>query len=318
MDIFHPWSFDALFAKAVVYLERMDDCEPTDWAYGLWSAIGLEFLARAALAKIAPVLLADGRDWNNILHALGRAPTAKKFVPVSISTREVISRLSQVVGDFDEDASNFCVQHTERRNSELHSGDMPFAAGKPSEWLPRFYAICDVLLRHVGKSLADITSDVAGAQHLIDASKDAAAKSVDKDIKAHAQVWGNKSDSVKSAGIAQANAWATRQAGHRVLCPACKCGALLQGKPKGVVTTVVGEDEVIQRQSMMPASFQCVACGLQITGFAKLNACGLGDMFTATSRFTAAEYFNLYTESDLDDARQEGQRGLRYEEDNNE
>lgn len=49
--------------------------------------------------------------------------------------------------------------------------------------------------------------------------------------------------------------------------------------------------------------------------FSKLSACGMGNVFTETSTYTAAEYFNLYTEDDLEDARREGHD---YEMDNNE
>jgi hypothetical protein len=35
----------------------------------------------------------------------------------------------------------------------------------------------------------------------------------------------------------------------------------------------------------------------------RLSACGLGDAFTETSVYTAAEFFELYTEEDLEEAR---------------
>ncbi|SDS88550.1 hypothetical protein SAMN05216598_3118 [Pseudomonas asplenii] len=41
----------------------------------------------------------------------------------------------------------------------------------------------------------------------------------------------------------------------------------------------------------------------------------MGNVFTETSSYTATEYFNLYTEDDLEDARRGGQG---YEMDNNE
>ena len=64
---------------------------------------------------------------------------------------------------------------------------------------------------------------------------------------------------------------------------------------------VVG-DEVVQTQSQLPSSFECIACGLRITGFSKLSACGLGNAFTETSRYPVAEFFNLYTQDEMEDA----------------
>jgi len=116
----------------------------------------------------------------------------------------------------------------------------------------------------------------------------------------------------------QATAWATRQSGHRVECPACKSTSLLHGAPVGPVSTEIDEDVVIQRQSMLPSAFECIACGLKISGISKLSACGLGDAFSEKSIYTAAEFFELYTEDDLNDARQEVEASYTYEPDFNE
>ncbi len=82
-------------------------------------------------------------------------------------------------------------------------------------------------------------------------------------------------------------------------CPSCNSKALLQGIPSGTVTTEVSGEEVIQRQTLLPSSFKCIACGLHISGLSKLSACGLGNAFNEKSTYTAAEFFNLYTEDEL-------------------
>ncbi|MGF6978116.1 hypothetical protein QFZ94_006631 [Paraburkholderia sp. JPY465] len=71
----HPWSVGALLAKARLYAERMDRSEVTTPDYALESTICLEMLARAALASVSPVLLAEERDWRNLSYALGQTPT---------------------------------------------------------------------------------------------------------------------------------------------------------------------------------------------------------------------------------------------------
>jgi hypothetical protein len=110
---------------------------------------------------------------------------------------------------------------------------------------------------------------------------------------------------VRGSGTRDATAWATREAGHRVTCPACGSSALVQGSPSGSVATEVREDEVVQRQKMLPSSFSCIACGLRISGLSRLTACGLGDAFTARTPFSIADFFGLYTEDDLERARRE-------------
>jgi hypothetical protein len=311
----HAWSAEALFTKAALYAERMGEQPPDDWQFGFWSALSLELLCRAALANISPVLLADNKEWHNLLHALRLEQTAKKFTPTSISTKEVIARLSELVPTFTKELAGFCSQHAERRNAELHSGELAFTAIGTASWLPLYYATVQALLVAMGKELKDFVADAAGAQAMIDSREDAAAKAVQQDISAHAKVWSNKNDEEREAALAQATAWATRQTGHRAKCPSCGSPALVQGTPSGAVATTIADDDVVQRQAVLPSMFECIACGLRISGLSKLVAAGLGDAFTEKSTYTAAEFFGLYTEDELAEARQEGPE---YEDDFNE
>lgn len=301
----NSWSADSLFAKALLFSEQMNSSVADEWKYGLWSSLALELLARASLSNISPVLLSESGNWRNIMHALGKAPTAKKFTPNSIGTKEVFARLTELLPEFTQEIAGFCSKHIERRNAELHSGEMVFAGLGTSEWLPKYYKACKILLESLGKTLDDFVPDPKTAEELINSLDDAAARAVQQDIKAHAKVWENKNQESRDSAILQAQAWATRHAGHRVQCPACNSPALLQGSPSGPVATTVGDDEVIQRQTMLPTSFECIACGLKISGFSKLSACGLGDAFTAKTIYTAAEFFELYTEDELEEARNE-------------
>jgi hypothetical protein len=267
------------------------------------------------LAHISPVLLADAQNWRNVMHALGKAPTAKKFTPTSIGTKEVLARLSELLPDFNQEVAGFCSKHVERRNAELHSGEIVFTGIGTAVWLPRFYRACKILLESMDKPLADFVSDPEQALEMIASLDDAVAKAVDQDIKAYAKVWSNKPEEERHTAILQATAWATRHAGHRVSCPSCTSPAILHGGQSGPVSTTVGDDEVIQRQTMLPSAFECIACGLKIAGYSKLSACGLGDAFTSTTTYTAAEFFDLHTEEELEEARNEMPE---YEQDFNE
>ena len=302
-----PWSTEGLMSKAELYVEKMESHPADDWQFGLWSTFALELVARAALAHISPVLLADTSSWRNLTYALGHEPTIKKFTPGSINISEVFTRLVELVPEMTPEIAGFCTQHLKRRNAELHSGELVFAELGNSKWLPNFYLALRTLLAVMEKELEDILSDPEGAQSMIDAFEDKAAKAVDQDIKAHRKVWSNKSDREREAAVGQAQSRATRHVGHRISCPACKSPAILQGSPSGTVSTEFsnGEGLVIQRQTMLPKSFECIACGLKISGLSKLAACGLGDAFTGKDVYSAAEFFELYTEEELEQARAE-------------
>lgn len=301
----HIWSEEPLFRKAKLYAEQMELHTADDWQFGFWSALSLELLSRSALAHISPILLADNRNWRNLSYALDENQTKFQFSPRSLSQKEVLDRLMELIPAFDNEIRGFCNQHMERRNLELHSGNMAFAKMGTSEWLPEFYSACDVLLNSMSKKLEDFISDHVTARNVISEFKNSVANTVKKDITAHKQVWSNKSLVEQENASKQAEVWATRHAGHRVSCPACESQALLKGTPSGSVSTEVKGDVVVQRQTMLPSSFECISCGLRISGLSKLSASGLGNAFSAKHSYTAADYFQLYTEEELEDARNE-------------
>jgi hypothetical protein len=311
------WSPEALFSKALVYVGEMETHSPDDWRHRLWASLSLELLARAALASISPTLLADRKNWRNIYHALGHPPTAKRFVPVSITITEVLAILRELHLDFTEEIHDSCVEQMAHRNAELHTGEDAFAASGTASWLPHYYASCEVFLAALGKDLPDLFADPELAKNLIGSLKDTAAKTVEKDIHDHKDLWQKKSPKEQDTLQKQAETWASRQRGHRTICPACASPALVRGSGQGSVATEIGQDEVVQKQTMLPSAFECIACSLKISGLSKLSACGLGDAFTSTTKMTPAEYFGLYTEQDLEQARAEGVEP-EWEEDFNE
>ncbi len=298
----HEWSEETLFCKAVLYFEQMESHTANEWQYGFWSALGLELLARAALAHISPVFLANTNNWRNLAHALGKESTAKKFSPSSIGITSVFGCLRELTSDFSKETSDFCKQHMERRNSEIHSGHLAFASLDTSKWLPEFYLACKVLTESMERDLADLIPNPTEATSLINSFKVRAAEAVEESIKAHKIVWSNKTKEEKAKASSQAVAWARKSSGHRTKCPACDAPALLKGSPSGPVSTRIEGDDIVQKQAQLPSSFECIACGLRISGLSKLSACGLGKSFSETSTYTAAEFFELYTEDDLDEA----------------
>ena len=294
----HGWSKDALLTKAQRYSELMLAYPNDDWRFAFWSTLLLELLARAALSHISPVLLAEPRDWNNIYYALGFSPKASKFVPKSIDISSVLGRLREIQPAFRPELEGFAIVHMSRRNEELHSGSSPFDSIGSSSWLPSFYESCDVLLQSLGSSLKQFLGkeEAKIAATMIAASHDVAAKAVLKSVQAHKTIWEDKSKEEQKRLLAQASTWATRHDGHRVKCPACGSNALVFGLPSAAPMKTIKGDVITETQQFMPAKFECVGCGLKISGYSQLTACGLGDTYKAAILYDAAEYYALQDE----------------------
>jgi hypothetical protein len=303
--ISHPWSSEALLAKAQRYADEMAASSSKDWQFGLLSTFVLEFLARAALAEISPTLLAETKDWNNIYFALGHAPKVAKFVPKSIDTKSVIARLGAIIPDFNPEQS-FAERHIADRNEELHSGGTPFDSADPA-WLGHFYQTCKVLLLSLDEDLSSLfgADEAKAAEALITAFLDESAKAVMKIIAEHKRLWDARSEADRTEAAQKAFVWSTRERGHRAKCPSCNSDALLAGNAISEPEQTIEGDLIVETQRMLPAIFECVACRLKISGLPQLNACGLGAPYKSTSIYNAADF---YAE----------QYGGGFEDDNNE
>jgi hypothetical protein len=288
----HPWSSEALLAKALRYAQEMQPLSREDWRFGLTSAFVLEFLARSALAKASPVLLADAKDWNNIYFALGNQPTAQKFIPKSVDASSVLARLRDIVPSFTTELEGFAAQHINRRNEELHAGSIPFE-GLPTTWLAPFYQTCRILLESVSRDLEYLfgAEEAKLAEKLIAAWRDESAKAVQKAIAAHKTIWEAKDAPERKKLSQKATVWSTRHHGHRVTCPACGSEALVVGTAAAAPVKRLKDDLIVEVQDHLPTKFECVACNLKIAGLSQLTACGLGATYKSTSTYDAADYY---------------------------
>ena len=185
----HAWSSEALFNKALIYVGEMEKYTSGDWQFGFWASLSLELIARAALSHVSPTLLANGKDWQNVQHALGRPSTSVGFKPSSRDYREVLSILTKIVPDFTKEFVDSCVRQSVRRDAEVHTGEEAFAGLGTASWLPQYYAACKVLLESMAKNLSDLFDNPKAAEELVASLQDTAAKAVQQDIEKHRKLW---------------------------------------------------------------------------------------------------------------------------------
>lgn len=303
----HEWSKESLLNKSQRYAERMLEQDRDSWLFGFWSALMLEMLVKAAISNVSPALIAD-KEWKNIYFALGhKHPDGK---PKTAMISELLNRAELILPGFNRDMQNFCSAHVERRNSEIHSGALPFDDLNSSQWLAEFYSTCEFLLKSLKKPLSFMLGEEEAkvARVLIKGFKNDAAKIVQKKISAHKKTWAKKTKPERDNLSKQATLLATRNVGHRVKCPACNSDAIVKGTISGVPNVSIKDDIVTVKSPMLPSLFQCSACRLKVSGYAKLNACGLGGVYTSTATHDAIDYYGVQYEN----------QWVGFDEDNNE
>ena len=296
----HPLSEEAFINKARLYVGQMNEQPPDSWQQGLWAALSLELLARATLAHTSPTLLVPAQKWENLLYALGKRDTP--VGPMSITTREVLHRLDTLYPELRGDTLNAIKQIIHLRNSELHSGNAAFVSEYGGQSLHnRFYFACSKLLESMGRQISDIFPNPQVIEQAANSVQDAAAKSVLGDINSFKIKWSKKPKDQRERLAAEAADWVLRSAGHVVCCPSCNSRSILQGDELMPARTEIDTDtnDIIVRKTMLPASFECIACGLKITGYSRLVTCNLGSHFTKKTVLESSRYFGRYSEDEI-------------------
>lgn len=291
------WDRDSLWAKATVFFERAFNESKSDPLFGLWAALGLELLARSAIANVSPTLLAEpDKEHKQLLHALGRG--SQKIPRKSLASSQIFQLCVTLFEHFTEEQLKICTAMTNRRNEELHSGTSAFSEYPSAQWFSGFCRACKVLCECQGKSLADIFGDDEAeiAYQLLRQERSEVESSVKSSIAAHKKVFEAKSPAEKSAArkaaekVVRQLSW---KGHHKVTCPACSSEASVSGVLYGEQRVSHDDGEVAVRQPVSPREFECSACGLKLKGYAQLEIVGLGGRHTRTSYYSPAEYFGL-------------------------
>ena len=317
------WKREPLWSKSKLFFEKAFDEDKEEFHFGLWCSMGLELLARAAIANISPTLLAEpGRDQKNILHALGLglAQSQKK----SIGIIKVLTLCRLLIKDFKEEDYTIASAIVSRRNEELHSGSAAFLEYPTQQWIGGFYKCCKILAESQNESLKSLFGDaIAKEAKVILKEIDSQVMSKTKSIiAAHNKVFDNKKPIEKKRLVeeAQKNSDIIAHKGyHRVKCPACKSAATVYGEPHGKQSIEHGDNEIIVRQSILPTKFNCIACNLKLSGYGALSAAGIADHYTRRIAYSPEEYYDMINPDDHDTIASHYKENYRdYDEFNNE
>lgn len=149
-----PWDHNALLLKARLFLNHaMDHDEPRTFdERALWASLALELLAKAALARVSPVLIAaPNEEGTNILVASGLVQGEARFTSVQAHT--LFSRCAKAFKPFNSDEARAIAN---ARNDYLHGAAPTYTAIPEAAWWPRYWAQARILINACDQILDDL------------------------------------------------------------------------------------------------------------------------------------------------------------------
>ncbi|MFE4198103.1 hypothetical protein ACFRJ9_19790 [Paenarthrobacter sp. NPDC056912] len=144
---------EAIWLKAKLFISRtLDDDERSFDERVLWASLALELLAKSALARISPILIADPtEDGRNILAAAGLGEVGTQFTSVRAST--IFARCKRVFPPFNADDA---LSLSKSRNEYVHGGGIGFGSVRPDKLWPTFWSLASTLIDAQDRSIEDL------------------------------------------------------------------------------------------------------------------------------------------------------------------
>ena len=262
------WSEEAYWLKARLYVQRAQEAGGDDSLYPHWLSLAMEFIARAALSKISPVLNAEPKEKENLYYALGLETTG---TPRTLPLHSVFLRCVDVVDGFETHHRKFCDLLGVQRNEELHTGGLPFEGLKLQDWLQKYYSVLEVLCRHLGHDLDEIlgTAEAEAARELLKANQEGLLTLVKQSIADRKREFDAKPDAEREqltnqavAGARQVRPWNK----HTLMvdCPACASQGIVFGRQLRSSRPYYEDDRLLEQVTCLAESYLCLACGLNL------------------------------------------------------
>ena len=296
------WSEQEYWDKARLYVRRAQSAEADDGLYPFWLSLALEFIARAALSKVSPVLNADLRQVENVYFALGVGDVGS---PKTVPLHSVFVRCVSIVDGFEKRHREFCDFLGVQRNEELHSGGLPFEDLKLQDWLQNYYEVLDILCRHLKRNLDDLlgSEEAEAADELLKASAEGLQSSVKQSIATHKKAFEDKSKKRKqrlktSARIRSVSANMSIALSDLEDCPSCSSIGLVTGRQIRKSKPYYDEDRLLEEVTCLSESYSCHACGLSLPSASHLRWSGIEPQFTVVLETSLHEHqeFEYYEE----------------------
>jgi hypothetical protein len=191
-----------------------------------------------------------------------------------------------------------------RRNAELHSGIAGFENYPSRLWLTELFHICQLILRHLGRDLADLlgTDEATAADTMLAARQANIRLEVQTRIAEAGSDFGTLSTEEQEAHRARAITTAIPGPQElRFQCPACGSTGLIHGESIGADDVELDGDVLIVSRTLLPTRFACGACGLELRSYEELDAVELGGQHDKRDEWDPAEYYAPEIDQYLDE-----------------
>lgn len=294
-----PFDREALWIKAKLFLNRaMDDDFRSFDEQALWAALALELLAKAALARVSPLLIAEpNEEGTNLLVASGLVKGDVKFT--SVRAKTLMTRCHKAFKPFDQ---NEAMKVINGRNEYLHSSGAGFMAIPPHAWWPRYWAQVAILVTALDREIDELVGsdrEATVTKHL-----ERNAKNVEQRVEALIERAKQRRQQRREGSLPAkvAAEWKTGQYltaqmpySEAATCPACGSVGLLEGEV--VENTEIhhppygyGADEEYDRYDPNDVSvtltvgaehFSCPTCQLVLNSYELIEQAGLETEFDA-------------------------------------
>lgn len=299
------YDYEALWLKAKLFLNRaMDESEPRSFdERALWASLALELLAKAALARVSPLLIAEpSEDGTNLLIASGLVEGEARFT--SVRAKTLYSRCHKAFKPFNESEAT---KITQARNEYLHGSAAGFTSIPAEAWWPRFWNLATILINALERDIADLVGtdrDSVVEGHLLQNKKNIEHRTEMLMERAKQRLAQHRAGTLPARVASDWVPGQNRSAGLRYSeseeCPACGGWGTIEGDEAEDVDVryeQIAQDDfdVVVDVTASSEYFSCPACGLVLDNYQLLEQAGLDPTFAAEgSSDDIAEYEGDY------------------------
>lgn len=286
-----PYDHNALWLKAKLFVNRaMDADEIRSFdERALWATFALELLAKAALARVSPLLIAEPTEEGiNLLIASGIVEGDAQFV--SVRAKTVFTRCQRAFRPFNSDEAQNLVR---ARNGYLHGATAGFTPIPEDGWWPLYWRQAIILNSACERQVSDLVGhdrESIVENHLLKNRKNIEHRTEMLVEQAKLRLTQHKAGTLpaKVASLWQPGLDRSVSMAHSegAVCPACGEIGVIEGEiihDRDWTTEAIGEDdyEIVVTLKVYSEHFSCANCGLVLDRPELIEEAGLDSTFVA-------------------------------------